>query len=80
MDVTIQDGAVLVYTLGVMVSGIWLVTGRPTFTPRLVALIAVVAVFWTAYFKWRITPQFVPEEEEESEERDGPGSISAPDE
>lgn len=80
MDITIQDGAVFVYTLGVMVTGMWLVGGRPDLTPRLVGLISVVSVVWTAYFKWRITPQFVPDEdEEEDEDGEGPGSLPTAD-
>ncbi|MFC7142673.1 hypothetical protein ACFQMA_22920 [Halosimplex aquaticum] len=71
MELTSQDGAVLIYTFGVMVSALWLSTpGNPKLTPVVVALFGVVSIGWTAYFKWRIAPQYEEDDEEEEDEEE----------
>ncbi|WP_415381936.1 hypothetical protein [Halosimplex sp. TS25] len=69
MELTSQDGAVLVYTFGVMVSALWLSTpGNPEITPFVVAVFGATSIGWTAYFKWRIAPQYEDDDEEEDED------------
>lgn len=72
MDIEATDGAVLIYTFGVMVSALWLSSPEqsPTLTPFIVALFGVTSIGWTAYFKWKIAPQYAAEDEDEEEESD----------
>jgi len=68
MDITSTDGAVFVYTFGVMVSALWLSAGDPQITPVVVALFGATSVGWTVYFKWQIAPQYTEDDEEEDED------------
>ncbi|WP_459194094.1 hypothetical protein [Halosimplex sp. J119] len=71
MEINSQDGAVLVYTFGVMVSALWLSTpGTPDLNPFVVAVFGVVSIGWTAYFKWRIAPQYQDDEDEDEEDEE----------
>jgi len=69
MDIETTDGAVLIYTFGVMVSALWLSTpGSPDLNLFVVALFGATSIGWTAYFKWKIAPQYAEDEEDEAEE------------
>jgi len=61
----------LVYTLGVLVTGMWV--AHPTF-PRItllrVLVLGTVAVGWTAYFGWTVGPRIIDLETEDEEEED----------
>ncbi|ELZ24169.1 hypothetical protein C475_13007 [Halosimplex carlsbadense 2-9-1] len=73
MEIEPVDGAVFIYTFGVMFSALWLSTpGTPPLNLFIFALFAVVSLGWTAYFKWQIAPQFIPDEDEEEEEPETP--------
>ena len=73
MNERLSYAVALVYTLGVLVTGMWV--ADPTF-PRITLLrtltLATVAVGWTVYFGWTVGPRIVdPEtEDEDADEKD----------
>ena len=81
-DIEMADVVVFVYTLGVMITGLFVGTGGdPTITPINGAAGLLVAVLWTLYFEWRVAPRVFDwelreEEDEEAEvsESDDPAS------
>ncbi|WP_436910882.1 hypothetical protein [Halosimplex marinum] len=73
MEIEPVDGAVFIYTFGVMFSALWLSTpGAPPLNVWVFVLFGFTSLGWTAYFKWKIAPQFVPDEDEEEEEAETP--------
>jgi|GEM_PF-1880490 len=68
MELESVDGAVFIYTFGVMFSALWLSEpGSPPLNAFVFALFGVVSLGWTVYFKWQIAPQFRPDDDEEDE-------------
>jgi len=74
MELTQTDAVVFVYTLGVMLSGLWLADpgSSPEINPVVITVFGLVSVGWTAYFKWQIAPQFVPDDDEDDDEPEMP--------
>ncbi|MFB6152162.1 MAG: hypothetical protein ABEJ40_10185 [Haloarculaceae archaeon] len=68
MELTMADAAVYVYTAAVLVTGLILAAGgRPEMTPLTLALVAVLAGFWTLYFSLVMKSRFVVEDEDDEE-------------
>jgi hypothetical protein len=63
MDIEAEDVTVFVYTAGVMVSGLWVGSPEPAITPGVATIGVIAAVGWTAYFNWRVKPQFRDDDE-----------------
>jgi hypothetical protein len=63
MDIEAEDVTVFVYTVGVMVSGLWVGSPEPAITPGVATIGVIAAVGWTAYFNWRVKPQFRDDDE-----------------
>lgn len=75
MEITMSDGVMYVFTLGVMVNGVWIADPGQTIPRNAIALAAVFSLFWTGYFKWSVGPKFVDlETEDEEDEEEGGGS------
>ncbi|WP_123534429.1 hypothetical protein [Halosimplex salinum] len=71
MEIESTDGAVFIYTFGVMFSALWLSTpGTPPLNPLVVGLFGVTSLGWTVYFKWQIAPQYEDDEDDEDEEEE----------
>lgn len=66
---------VFVYTLAVVVTGLWVADPSwPALTPVQVGLVAVVSVLWTVYFDRAVVPRIVDLETEDEDDDDGPGA------
>ncbi|WP_436924408.1 hypothetical protein [Halosimplex amylolyticum] len=79
MEITSTDGAVLVYTFGVMVSALWLSTpGNPDINLFVVALFGATSIGWTAYFKWQIAPQYADDDEDDEEANEDDDALTPP--
>jgi hypothetical protein len=71
VDIGMEDAVVFVYTLGVMVTGLYVGTGGdPTLTPVTGVAGVVVALLWTAYFEWRVAPRVFQWERRGEDEQD----------
>lgn len=64
-----------VYTVAVIITGMWIAEGAvPDLTPVRIAAMVVVGAVWSVYFGWRISPRIVDlETEDEADEEDGDG-------
>jgi hypothetical protein len=65
-----------VYTVGVLVTGMWIAELQiPDLTPFRIAALVLLGGAWSVYFGWKVGPQIVDleteddEDEEEDEER-----------
>lgn len=74
MDIGLTEVVAFVYTLGVLVTGMWVVgVGLPPLTPWNVGLVVFLTLAWTVYFSWTIAPRIVDletEDEADEEEKD----------
>jgi hypothetical protein len=60
-----------VYTVGVLVTGMWIADVQiPEFTPFRVAALVLVGAGWSVYFGWKVGPQIVDLETEDEEDED----------
>jgi len=76
MENRLTLAVVLVYTLGVLVTGLWVANPSwPSLTPVQIGLLAVVGLLWTVYFDRTIVPRIVDLETEDDEE--GEGGVTA---
>jgi len=75
MDIGLTEVVAFVYTLGVLVSGMWVAApGVPPLTPYNVGLVAVLAIGWTAYFSWTVGPRIVEMETEPEGDEETPSA------
>jgi membrane protein YdbS with pleckstrin-like domain len=67
---------VFVYTLAVVVTGLWVSDPSwPALTRVQIGLVAVVSVLWTVYFDRAVVPRIVDlETEDDEDDEDGPGA------
>jgi hypothetical protein len=76
-DIEMADVVVFVYTLGVMVTGLFVGTGgNPTITPINGAAGLLVALLWTVYFEWRVAPRVFDWELREERDDESDESVS----
>jgi hypothetical protein len=67
-----------VYTVGVLVTGMWIAEVQlPELTPLRIVALVVVGAAWSVYFGWKVGPRVVDleteDEEDEDEDEDEPG-------
>jgi hypothetical protein len=63
-----------VYTVGVLVTGMWIAEVQiPDLTPFRIVAMVVVGGAWSAYFGWKVGPQIVDLETEDEEDEDEDG-------
>ena len=71
MKVGMTEAVAFVYTLGVLVTGLWVLSPETQLmTPLRVGLIVGITVAWTAYFSWTIVPRIIDLETEDDEDED----------
>ena len=73
MNERLSYAVALVYTLGVLVTGMWVADPTlPRITPLRILALATVAVGWTVYFGWTVGPRIVDleTEDEDNDEKD----------
>lgn len=60
VDIGMSEVVGFIYTLGVLVTGMWASTaGLPPVTPYNVAIVLLLGVGWTVYFSWSVVPKLI---------------------
>ncbi len=71
MDNRMTLVVVFTYTVGVLVTGLWVPDmSLPALSPLQIGIVAVLAVLWTAYFGWTVVPRILNLETEDDERGD----------
>jgi hypothetical protein len=75
MDRRMTPVVVFVYTLAVVLTGLWIANPSwPALNPVQIGMIAVLSVLWTVYFDQALVSRIVDMETHEDEEESGDGT------
>lgn len=80
MKIGMTETVAFVYTLGVLVTGLWvLAPDTELMTPLRVGLIVAITAGWTAYFSWTVVPRIIDleteDDEDDEDEDEDPGPV-----
>ena len=73
MDIGRTELAAFVYTLAVLITGMWVQMPEwPIMTPSKIPLLLVTGIGWTIYFQWSVAPKLTdpPERTGEADDSD----------